>query len=426
MTKFIFKNYEFNYSQSIAKFHYAFDNGYRFTEEVKFESSDAVDVQSNTNLVGKALFLAFILIGTSYYKTFPSVEVEMGFSIDEWQTKFFNSIYQEGLSQFAFENELRREDLAHFKVNSPISDKPLSYAGDGVLALQSGGKDSLLVATLMSEKGIDFTPWYVSSSDKYPQIIDKLGKKTAICKRTIDLENLQKAASNGALNGHVPITYIIQSLAVVQAILLGKNQIITSIGHEGEEPHNKVGDLLITHQWSKTWDSEKAFAEYVKKYISPDIKIGSPLRQYSELRVAELFVEKCWEKYGNEFSSCNVGNYLQGANNEKLLWCNECPKCANSYLLFAPFIHSTKLKKIFSGKDLFAEPALEYTFKGLLGIDGIPKPFECVGEVDELRLAYHMAMKNDGYEKLSFTVPDSDFDYMKKYPAQDWAEKMLQ
>lgn len=422
MTKFTFKNFEFDYSQAIAKFHYEYDNGYRFVEEVRFQKGFECDHE----LLRRALFLAFILIGTSYYKAFPAPVVDMGFDIDEWQAKFFNSVYQEGLSQFAFENDMRREDLAHFKVTSPISERPLPYNGNGILALQSGGKDSLLLATLLNEKGYNYTPWFVSSSEKYPKVLDELGQTPAICVRLIDFESLKKAAENGAKNGHVPITYIIQSLAVIQAILLGKNQIVTSIGQEGVEPHTKIGDLRVMHQWSKTWDAEKEFAEYVKRYISPDIKIGSPLRQFSELRIAELFVKHVWEKFGNEFSSCNVANYLQGNDNTKLMWCGECPKCANSYLLFAPFVASGELKKIFGGKDLFSQPALEFTFKGLLGIDGVPKPFECVGETDELRLAYQMAMKKGGYSQLTFGVPDSKFDYLKTYPAQDWAEKMIQ
>lgn len=421
MTKFTFKNFEFDYSQSIAKFHYEFDNGYGFAEEVRFQSGFDCDHE----LMRRALFLAFILIGTSYYKAFPEPVVNMSFDIDEWQTKFFNTVYQEGLSQFAFENELRREDLAHFKVTSPISEKPVAYDGKGILALQSGGKDSLLLTTLLSEKGLNFTPWFVSSSDKYPEILDELGQAPAICTRLIDFENLKKAAENGAKNGHVPITYIIQSLAVIQAILLGKNQIVTSIGQEGVEPHTKIGDLPVMHQWSKTWAAEKEFSEYVTRYISPDIKIGSPLRQFSELRVAELFVKHSWKKFGQEFSSCNIANYRQGNDNSKLSWCTECPKCANSYLLFAPFVPSAELKNIFSGKDLFLDHALEFTFKGLLGIDSIPKPFECVGETGELRLAYKMAMKKDGFSKLPFDVPDSTFDYTQTYPVQEWAEKMI-
>jgi hypothetical protein len=142
--------------------------------------------------------------------------------------------------------------------------------------------------------------------------------------------------------------------------------------------------------------------------------------------VAELFVKHSWESYGHEFSSCNVANYQQGEDNTELKWCGNCPKCANSYLLFAPFLPAGELKSIFNGQDLFAKASLELIFKGLLGIDNVPKPFECVGEIDELRLAYHRCQLKGDYQPLPFSVPDSAFDYMQTYPAQEWAVKMLQ
>lgn len=422
MKKFIFESYNFDKEKLLASFSYRFDDGRSFTETVSFNG----DGKYNEELLNKALFLTFILIGTSYYKTFPTRDVMVNGQIDEWQANFFNKVYQEGLGQFALENELRRDDLAHFVATSPIPERPISYDGSGVLALQSGGKDSLLTAVMLQKSGIDFTAWYASSSDVYPEVLNSIGSKLAISVRSIDHDGLRQAASDGAKNGHVPITYIMQSLALIQAILLGKKYILTSIAHEGEEPHSYIGDLAVNHQWSKTWAAEQAFAEYVHKYISPDIFIGSLLRKYSELRVAELFVENSWGKYGHIFSSCNIFNYKQGNDNRELNWCGECPKCANSYLLFAPFLSSHDLKSIFNNKDLFADVSLEFTFKGLLGIDSVKKPFECVGETDELRLAYHMAMKKGGYELLPFIVPAASFDYKQTYPAQDWAEKMLQ
>jgi len=422
MNRFIFKSYSFDDEATTAHFLYGFEDGRNFEESVKFKKS----VQYDNELLDRALFLAFVLIGTSYYKTFPSTEVVLEQPLDDWQTKFFNSVYQEGLSQFAFENKLHREDLAHFKATGDYSSEPVSYQGLGTLVLESGGKDSLLSAVLLRKKGIDFTAWYLSSSEHHPKTLDDVGPVLELAVRKIDRDSLKTAADDGALNGHVPITYIVQSLAAIQTILLGKSDILVSIAHEGEEAHDHIGDLPVTHQWSKMWHAETAFAEYVSRYISPNIRVGSPLRQYSELRVAELFVENAWEKYGHQFSSCNVANYGQGADNTTLKWCGNCPKCANSYLLFAPFLPSTELKSIFNNQDLFTKPTLEQTFKGLLGIDGVPKPFECIGEIDELRLAYQKSQAKGGYGSLPFDVPVSNFDYMQTYPAQDWAVKMLQ
>jgi len=421
MNRFVFDHYAFDAEDYTAHFYYRFEDGRAFEETIAFERGSSYDEVT----LDKALFLAFMLIGVSYYKLFPSVEVNHG-PLDDWQAAFFDSVYQEGLGQFAYENELTRSDLAHFVGGADSSTTAGDYKGSGLLVLQSGGKDSLLVAQLLREHDISYVPWYLSSGASHPAVLDDGGNPLKKAIRHIDIAQLKKGIEDGGLNGHVPITYIVQSLAVVQAILLGKEDILVSIAHEGEEPHHHVDDLAITHQWSKTWGAEKQFAEYVTRYISPDIRIGSPLRAYSELYVAEQFVSHAWASYGHEFSSCNVANYQQGNDNTTLKWCGNCPKCANSYLLFAPFVDSAELQSLFAGQELFTKPSLERTFKGLLAVDGEPKPFECIGEIDELRLAYHMAQERGGYESLPFDVPKSDFDYMKVYPAQDWAVKMLQ
>lgn len=423
MNRFTFKSYHFDESNGTAHFVYKFEQGQTFEEKVAFQVGAVYDKA----LLDRALFLAFVLAGTSYYKSFPSREVVLDNSIDQWQADFFSTVFQEGLGQFAFENQLTRDDLAHFEARDnqqPL--EPTMYSGSGSLVLQSGGKDSLLLASLLQEKAHHFTPWYVASSEYHPGVLDSLSEPLVTARRTIDREGIKAARENGATNGHVPITYIVESFAIIQAILLNKSEVVVAIAHEGEEPDARVGDLAVTHQWSKTWSAEQALVEYVSRYISPSIRIGSPLRQYSELRVAELFVEHTWKKYGHQFSSCNEANYQQGADNRALKWCGHCPKCANAYLLFAPFLESSELKVLFNGQDLFASPILQDTFKGLLGIDKVPKPFECIGEIDELRFAYAKAQVRGGYAPLSFAVPTSSFDYMQMYPAQEWATKMLQ
>lgn len=415
MTRFIFDGWDFDQASRTAEFRYFFEGSDEvFTETMTFAGQGS---DYDREALVRALDLAHLIIGTSYYKSFPTREV--GFTngdIDEWQAGFLNKVYQEGLSQFAFENNLTRDDLAHFEVSGEAK-QAVAYAGQGVISLQSGGKDSLLVAALLKEKNTDFSVLYISSSEHYPGIIDQLKRPVRIIQRYIDKEKLLAVQARGGKNGHVPVTFIVLATSLVQAVLDGKNTILAAIGYEGEEPHAYISDLPVTHQWSKTWEAEQLFAEYVKRYISPDIHVGSLLRQYSEVKIAELFVQKCWSEFGNKFSSCNVANYGQGIDNSELKWCGACPKCANSYLLFAPFVPSGGLQALFGDRDLFAESELQDTFKGLLGIDDVMKPFECVGEIDELRWAYHAALTN-GYQPLSFDVPQSNFDRNHQHPAQ--------
>jgi hypothetical protein len=421
MSRFVFESYEFDELTGEAVFNYSFDGQRQFKEIIQLQPNA---LGYNEQVFEEALFLAFVLIGISYYKTFPTTEVSFASGeIDQWQAKFLNSAYQEGLGQYAAENSLKREDLAHFYPMIPNAKSSLPYSGEGILSLQSGGKDSLLTASLLQESNQDFTSFYVTSGDTSPSIFSKLGTELVVVKRRLDREALGLAASENGKNGHVPVTYIVMSIALLQAILMNKKTVIVSIGHEGEEPREWIDDLPVNHQWSKTWEAEQLFSDYVKQYVSSDIQIGSPLRRYSELRIAELFVEKAWQKYGHDFSSCNVANYLQGADNTTLRWCGECPKCANSFLLFAPFVEPDELKSLFNGQDLFAKPLLEETFKGLLAIDNVPKPFECVGETDELRYAYGKRRK--GYQSLSFEVPSAEFDYKMEYPLQDFAAKLI-
>ena len=416
MNIFRFVSYEF--SDGEAVFRYG-DESHQYVEKVQFAISEH---RYNQAALERALFLAFLLIGTSYYKAFPtrSVAFDQG-KIDSWQAEFLNHVYQEGLSQYAYENQLAREDLVAFVATVEKQEEAVEYSGSGILSLQSGGKDSLLVATGLKMRGVDYSPWYVASGDRYPLLLDELGAPVLVARRVIDREALRDAIKSGGLNGHVPVTYIVQSLALVQAVLLGKDTVLSAIAHEGDEPHAWIGDLPVNHQWSKTWAAEQLFAEYVMRYVSTDLKIGSPLRGLSELKVAELFVKYAWNDFGQKFSSCNVANYRQLTDNTKLSWCGDCPKCANSYLLFAPFVEQDELRQRLGG-DLFAKRSLARTFKGLLGVDGVIKPFECVGEVEELRSAYHMALTR-GYTKLTFEVPQSNFDKDALYPVQRWVDK---
>jgi len=416
---FIFESYSFDGKSGKASFRYSFAGGQSFEEVIQYEpAQEDYDIA----VLDRALFLAFSIIGTSYLKTFPTRTAIFKYhQIDAQQADFLNKVYGEGLSQFAYENDLTRDDLPVFTATTDEEPDPIHYDGDGMLVLQSGGKDSLLVASLLQSAERKFTPWYLSSSEHHPAVLDELGAPLQTTLRYIDTAGLAQAATDGGKNGHVPVTYIVQSLALIQAILLGKNKVLVSIAHEGEEPHAMIGDMPVTHQWSKTWEAEQLFAHYVDTYVSPNLRIGSPLRDMSELRVAELFVRNAWAKYGHSFSSCNRANYMQGADNSHLQWCGDCPKCANSFILFAPFLAAEDLKEIFAGQDLFAKPSLQETLKGLLGVDDVMKPFECVGEIDELRFAYHLAQEKGGYQPVSFAVPVATFDYKASYPAQDWA-----
>lgn len=444
---FVFDTYDFNYQTLTAEFRYIGPTDITFCETVHFANPNKIlgrptkfktkkgdritawpelplEDRDFVWLLDSALKLAFYLIGISYYKADPTTSV-ISSGLDEAQAKFFSIVYQDGLSQFACTNHLSRKDLATFTPDPPArlevyesfkrreldgrSAPKLTDFSDSVLILQSGGKDSLLAATL--NKDVPHTFWHLSSSTRYPALLKNLDSKIQIATRVLDRGSLVAASG---MNGHIPVTYVTMALALVQAILNRQKTVFTSIGQEGNEPHSASGDLLVNHQWSKTYEAEQLFRDYVHTYISPELDVRSPLRDFTELKISKLFAEKCWERYGHRFSSCNVANYRQGANDQELHWCGNCPKCANAYVLFSPYVPRKELDSLFGGRSLYKNPKLFDIFKGLFGLEGYRKPFECVGETDELRFAYYHRLPE--YPDLPFEVPKAEFDLNRPDP----------
>ena len=393
---FTFLEYNYDKMSNKASFKYRGKHDIIFTEKIKF-ASRATDYDEK--ILNEALFMAFIILGTSYYKAKPTTSIELPQKIDEAQKTFFNKVYQEGLSQFAFENHLKRSDLAQFKAQKTLKNPTTNIiAGQAKnLCMVSGGKDSLLSYEKLKEQGILTEIAYISPNGTYPTILNELGTPLII-ERHIDKENLKKA---DGLNGHVPVTLINEAISLIQAILINANHIEFGIGKEGLEPHAWIDNLPVNHQWSKTEEAQSLIKNYVKTYIAKNITIGSCLENLTELEIAKEFAEKCWDKYADKFSSCNVTNYKQNKDNKNLEWCGKCAKCANSYLLFCPFVPYEKQKKFFD-HDLFEDPNLTEIFKGLLGVDGVMKPFECIASIDELRWAYRHKLPD--YASLQFTI----------------------
>ncbi len=391
---FTFLDYNFDKISNTASFRYQGKDGTIFTEKVEFAGTP---IDYNEDILENALFLAFVIIGTSYYKAEPTSSIKLSQKIDEAKATFFSKVYQEGLSQFAFENSLKRADLAHFIPEIPLASSTTATLNlpSKSLCLVSGGKDSLLSFEKIKALNTPYEIAYISANDSYPSILDELGTPLII-KRKVDKAGLETA--NG-LNGHVPVTLINEAISIIQAILIGATHVEFGIGNEGTEPHAFIEDLPVNHQWSKTAEAQTLMENYIKTYIAKDLTIGSSLAGLTELQIAEEFAKTCWDKYADKFSSCNVANYKQDADNSSLKWCGKCAKCANSYLLFCPFVPYEKQLKIFS-HDLFTDPDLTKIFKGLLGVDGVMKPFECIASIEELRWAYDH--KLPGYGDLNF------------------------
>ena len=122
----------------------------------------------------------------------------------------------------------------------------------------------------------------------------------------------------------------------------------------------------------------------------------SLLRPLSEFHIARLFSQRC-SAFFDVFTSCNRAFKLDEKTRIDR-WCGHCDKCRFVFLILAPFMDKEKLVRCI-GKNLLDDETQLDGFEELLGLKG-HKPFECVGEIEESRiafdlLAHHEHWKND-------------------------------
>jgi hypothetical protein len=208
--------------------------------------------------------------------------------------------------------------------------------------------------------------------------------------REIDPQLLRSAeaeAEYGFLNGHVPVTGIISAIAVLAAVLEGRDAVVMSNEWSASIPTLEFNGTKVNHQYSKSDDFERAFRNVLAETNENMPEYFSWLRDRTELWVGREFATL--EKYHSTFRSCNKAFY---SDRDRRLdhWCGQCDKCCFIDLILAPFLPAEALSKIFAvtGEPL-RQAELTPKFRALLGAGA--KPFECVGEVTECRAAVLLA-----------------------------------
>jgi hypothetical protein len=206
--------------------------------------------------------------------------------------------------------------------------------------------------------------------------------------REID-PRLLRSAELGFLNGHVPVTGIISAIAILAAVLDGRDAVIMSNEWSASIPTLEYNGKPVNHQYSKSASFEAAFRRVLAASPAALPDYFSALRDRTELWVGDEFSRL--EEYRTSFRSCNRAFHIDA---ERRLdhWCGQCDKCCFIDLILAPFLPAAALREVF---DVVPEPLdgpdLARKFRTLLGSG--TKPFECVGEVNECRAAVLLAAR---------------------------------
>ena len=373
----------FDAASGVARLVYAFDDGPELVETITLPGAPFALDAARADAAERALRLLHLIAGVSYYKAAVPADIHVdGYALDADTAALLETIYLNGLGEFAYRNGL---DL-HGRIRFPQGAASLAAAPalglrHHALVAIGGGKDSLVTIEALRAAGIAQTVSWIGGSQLIRACAGRTGLPTLNIGRALAPE-LFEYNRQGAWNGHIPVTAVNSAILVFAAIVLGVDQVVFSNERSASYGSLIEGTGEVNHQWSKGWGFEHAFGAHVERHVARDLHYYSLLRPLSELAVARQFART--DHYDAWFSSCNRNFHILGERPVNR-WCGVCPKCHFVFLALAPFMPKPRLTAIF-GRNLLDDASQVPGYDALLEYRE-HKPFECVGEGRESRAA---------------------------------------
>jgi hypothetical protein len=282
------------------------------------------------------------------------------------------------LAEFAFRNGVSLRGHFHFESSSAPAASPITVDLPRRICVPvGGGKDSIVTVECLRHGGEPLMLFSLGDAEPIASCIAAAELPFIRVHRRLDAGLLQLNEA-GALNGHIPITGILTAIALACAVLSGCNAVAMSNEHSASAANLSLDGIEVNHQYSKSFEFERDFAQYVEDFISPSISYFSLLRPLSEIEIARRFSK--YAAYFGVFRSCNTA-FRQAREARGRHWCCNCPKCRFVFLALSPFVAKPDLIGIF-GCNLLNDETQRDGFAELCGLRAI-KPFECVGEISE-------------------------------------------
>ncbi len=397
---FEFTSYEWEPEKKQVFFHYKTE--FEDAEPIVWTESVILPRVPDTKDIPKKLLESLhIMLGISYWKFHCATNLRMPYALHKKEADFWNVVYKKGLGEFFYINNLDPKVSPKFPFNKNTKSDKLQTSSFKNRALVGigGGKDSIVVAELLKQHGFDFTAFVVENkeSELVNSIIEILGVGDLKIQRILD----EKVHGQHQYNGHIPVSAIYAFLGIFSCIAYGYKYFIVGNEYSSNFGNTVYRGLEVNHQWSKSFEFEKLFSDYIKNFINPDVQYFSLLRPFYEIRIVKLF-SQLGKKYFPYFSSCNK-NFAIKKEAEKL-WCGVCPKCIFVFILLSAYLSKRELINIF-GKNLYQEKKLLPLFKDILGL-GNMKPFDCVGTFKEAQTAFKVKNHPEVFRTYPNNVPE--------------------
>ena len=323
-----------------------------------------------------------------------------------WKTMWHKLAGQwryENMLPFAKEPRFASEAVkeAPLPASNVIQDKSQAKIGGTdsppkTLLFFGGGKDSLAMTELFSKAGIPFSTLSYSHT-MYGRSAVQHGLNDAVLELIRDKERHHKLNILDTVLDSPVMDTLGKSLgvstfaeaettsSVVLALPLLLNYGYTAIAIANERSAN-VGNLIwdvngedINHQWVKSKESELLLGNYLKEALLSDFSYFSvlmPIHDAVIFHVAGLRPDAVVCTH-----SCNI----------TWPWCKRCAKCCYVWLNFMAYYPRDLVDGMFE-ENLLDCKENENNFVFMLGL-GSNKPFECIGDLDEAKLAFELCRR---------------------------------
>ncbi|MEM9422169.1 MAG: hypothetical protein AAF986_06665 [Pseudomonadota bacterium] len=368
-----------------------------FCERVQFASShEAVHHYLANEGKGLGALLA-VALGVSYYKVGAARLIHLP-KLSAAGQAMAHALYTEGLAEFFVRAGLPfppdvtvQGDIIPANNNEPTPAPDADAFKESALVAFGGGKDSYVARAILKASNVPVTLSAVILSDAVKDAISATAPEPVqFLRRQLD-PRLTEATKKG-FNGHVPITAINMLMLTIEAGASKKRQVVFANERSADEPTMLLNDRAANHQYSKSSTFETLIRNAIGESTPSAPVLYSLLRPYSELWIGRVF-SSLKEPFGR-FTSCNKNFRLAGDAQQR--WCGACAKCAFTSLILSPFIDEQEAQQIF-GRLFLDEPDLQPFYEELLGLSE-QKPWDCVGTIDECRIALWRASQRQPWQ----------------------------
>lgn len=316
----------------------------------------------------------------------------LGEFVDEAFADLWSTVVRGVWAQWRFENNLPDAEPPRLDVRTSqlrTTEQVGGVGEDSYLVLSGGGKDSLATLSLLDGCEADYATLGYSSSIYGPaalqhRLIEDVvseGRPSVHHRLTVYDDFLDSPVlSLQPEFGLVQLTAAETPASVFQAlpVILEHGYSDLVLGHERSAD---VGNLIwavtgedVNHQWGKSTEAESRLRDYVCEQLVPGVGVFSVLKPIYDVLIFSLISELPFPSVAKTHS-CNV----------QKPWCRRCPKCVYVWLSFLAYLDAEQVAAMF-GEDLFS---VEENYDHLFRMAGLSDhtPFECIGQIGEVRLA---------------------------------------